>query len=158
MVRRYTNNPYIPQGTYHFLCLDVSTLSRGASSTQFPLDWLHLCRLLPFSEAHVVLPCEEGEVGLKVYLHSQEVLWKSSEEKHHLPDLVFLLIPLSTLLPHQEQGTQMEKESGYHPALQQLQDFNQARIQLECKLGQEAQEVAQRYDNCRIKLATKQKK
>ena len=45
VVRRYTNTPYILWGSTHFLYLDVSTLSGGASSTQFPLDWLHLCRL-----------------------------------------------------------------------------------------------------------------
>ena len=68
VVRRYTNTPYIPQGTSHFLYLDLSTLSGGASSTQFPLHQLYLCRLVPLSE--VVLPYEEGEVGLKVYPHS----------------------------------------------------------------------------------------
>ena len=31
VVRRYTNSPYIPQGSSHFLYLDVSTLSGGAS-------------------------------------------------------------------------------------------------------------------------------
>ena len=31
VMRRYTNTPYIPQGTSHFLYLDVSTLSRGTS-------------------------------------------------------------------------------------------------------------------------------
>ena len=66
VVRRYTNTPYIPWGTSHFVHLDVSTLSGDASSAQFPLDWLHLHRLLPFSESKVVLPHEEGEVGLKV--------------------------------------------------------------------------------------------
>ena len=130
VVRRYTNTPYIPLGTSHFLYIDMSTLSGGASSAQFPLAWLCLHRLLPFSEAEVVLPHDEGEVGLKVYPHSQEVLWKSSEEEHCLSDPVLLSIPLSTLLPHQEQGTQMEEQLGYHPALQQLQDFKQARIQL----------------------------
>ena len=46
----------------------------------------------------------------------------------------------------------------FHPALQQLQDFNQTRVQLECKLGQEAQELAWRYNNCRIKLSRKHKR
>ena len=59
VVRRYTNSPYIPQGSSHFLHLDVSTLSRGASSTQFPLDWLCLCRSLPYSNTEVVPPWEE---------------------------------------------------------------------------------------------------
>ena len=98
------------------------------------------------------------EVGLKVYPHSQEVLWKSSEEEHYLFDPVLLSLPSSALLPCQKQGTQMEEELGYHPAFQQLQDFNQSGIQLECKLGQEAQELARRYNDHRIKLAKKHKK
>ena len=155
VVRRYTNTPYIPWGTSCFLYLDVSTLSGCTSSTQFPLDWLHLCRLLPFSKAEVILPCEEGEMGFKMYPHSQEVLWKSSEEEDYLSDPVLLSIPLSTLLAHQEHGTEMEEELGYHPALQQLQDFNQARVHLECELGQEAQKLAQRYNDHMIKLAKK---
>ena len=103
-------------------------LDRGTFSAQFPLDWLCPCRLLPFSETEVVLPHEEGKVGLKVYPHSQEGLGKSSEEEYHFSDHVLPLIPFLDLLPYQEQGTQTEEQSGYHPALQQLQDFNQARI------------------------------
>ena len=38
VVRRYTNTPYIPQGYSCLLYLDVSTLSWGTSSTQFPLN------------------------------------------------------------------------------------------------------------------------
>ena len=119
---------------------------------------LCLCRLLPFSEAKVVLPHEEGEVGLKVYPIPERFYGKASEEEHCLSDLISLLIPSSALLPHQEQGTQMEEELDYHPALQWLQDFNQARIQLECKLGQEAQDLAQKYNDHRIKLAKKHEK
>ena len=114
VVRRYTNTPYIPQGTSHFLYSDVSTLSGGASYTQFPLDQLCIHRQLPFSETEVVLPQEEGEVGLKVFPHSWEVPWQNSEEEHHFSDPVLLLVPSSTLLPHQEKGTQAEKESGFH--------------------------------------------
>ena len=67
VVSRYTNNPYIPWGSSCLLYLDVSTLSQGTSSAHFPLDWLCLCRLLPFSDTEVVLPQEEGEMGLKVF-------------------------------------------------------------------------------------------
>ena len=62
LVRRYTKTPYT-------LYLDVSTLSRDTSSTHFPLDWLHLCRLVPFSDTEVVLLQEEGEIGLKMFPH-----------------------------------------------------------------------------------------
>ena len=67
VVRRYTNTPYIHQGSSHLPYLDMSTLSRGASSTQFSLDWLCLCRLLPFSDTKVVLPWEEGDQGWKCF-------------------------------------------------------------------------------------------
>ena len=112
----------------------------------------------PFLWGQGDLASWRGGGGLEVYLHSWEVLWKSLEEEHCFSDLVLLSMPSSSLLPHQEQGTQMEEELGYHPVLLQLQDFNQARIQLECKSGQEAQKFAQRYDDCRIKLAKKHKK
>ena len=48
VVRRYINTPYIPQGTSHFLYLDVSTLSGDTSSTQFPPDWLWSVQVTPF--------------------------------------------------------------------------------------------------------------
>ena len=79
-------HPYIPQGSSCFLCLDMSTLSGGASSTQFLLDQLHLCRLLPYSDTKVFLPQEEAEMGLKVFSHFWEALWQSSEEEHCLSD------------------------------------------------------------------------
>ena len=93
----------------------------------------------------MILPHEEVEVGLKMYPHSQEVLWESSEEEYHLSDLVLLLVPSSALHPHLEEGTQMEGGLGFHPALKLPQDVNQARAQLECELVQETQELAQRY-------------
>ena len=56
IVRRYTNTPYIPQGSSCLLYLDVSTISGDASFAQFPLDWLNISKLLPFSDTEVVLP------------------------------------------------------------------------------------------------------
>ena len=74
VVRRFTNSPFLPLGSFGFLYLDMTTLSGGASSAQFPLDQLCLCRLLPYSDTKVVLPWEEGEEGLKVYPFFQESL------------------------------------------------------------------------------------
>ena len=142
IVRRYTNTPCIPQGSSHLLYLDVNTISGGTSSTQFPLDQLHICKLLPFPETEVVLPQEEVEVGLKVFPLFQEALWQSSEEEHCLSDAIPLLIPSSALHPHQQEDTQMEGESGFYPTLKLLQDANQARAQLECEMVQETQELA----------------
>ena len=75
VVRRYTNTPYIPWGTSQLLYLDVSTLSGSTSSVQFPLDCLHLWRLLSYSKTEVLLPCEEGGMESKVYPYTQKVLW-----------------------------------------------------------------------------------
>ena len=61
----------------HSLYLDMGTLSGGITSTQFPLDRLHLCWLLPFSRTEVLLPCKVGEEGLETYCHLQEFLWDS---------------------------------------------------------------------------------
>ena len=87
----------------------------------------------------MLLPHEEGEARFKVYPHTREVLWKSSEEEHCLSDPVSLSIHSPALLPHLEEGTQAGEEPGNNLALQQLQDFQQARTQLECKLGEVAQ-------------------
>ena len=95
VVRRYTNTSYIPHGSSHFLYLDVSTLSRVASSVQFPLGQLCLCRLLPYSDIEEVLSWEEGKVGLKVFPYFQKVLWQSLEEEHCLSNLISLSVPLS---------------------------------------------------------------
>ena len=76
VVRRYTNTPYIPWGTFHLLYLDMSTLLGGTSSTKFPLDWLCLHKLLLFSDTDVVLPQKEGEVGLKVFPISNRLCGK----------------------------------------------------------------------------------
>ena len=47
--------------SFGFFYLDMTTVSGDASSTQFPLDQLCLCRLLHYSNTEVVLPWEEGE-------------------------------------------------------------------------------------------------
>ena len=156
--RRYTNTPYIPQGSCHLLYLNVSTFSGGASSTQFPLEQLCLCRLFPFTDADVVLPQEEGEMGLKVFPHFQEALWQRSEKEHHLSEPISLLVPLSAPHPHQEEGTQMERVSVFYPALRLLQDINQVTGQLECEVVQETEELAWRYDNRQIKQARRHKR
>ena len=125
----------------------------GTSSTQFPLDWLCLHQLIPFSWTKVLLPHEEGRERLETYPHLPEILWESSEEEHCLSDLISLSFPtLATPSCLQEStkkegglgyhpaSTQTEGGSGYHPALKLLQDANHARVQLEYKLIQEAQE------------------
>ena len=60
VVRRYSNTPYIPRRMSHSLYLDIDTLSGGITSTQFPLDRLHLHWLLSLNRTKVLLPCKEG--------------------------------------------------------------------------------------------------
>ena len=56
VVRRVHQHSLYPSRVSHVSYLYMSTLSEGISSAQFPLDQLHLHRLLPFSETEVVLP------------------------------------------------------------------------------------------------------
>ena len=84
----------------HFLLyLDMTTLSGGTSSAQFPLDQLCLCRLLHYSAIELVLPLKEGEEGLKVYPFFQDTLWESFKEEHHLTDMILLSVSLSPPSP-----------------------------------------------------------
>ena len=150
----------------------MDTPSGGIASAQFPLDRLHLCWLLPFSESEVLLPHEDGEEGLKTYPHLPEFLWDSSEEEHHLSDPISLSDPLQAPPPasgrvHPDQGrirqspcqhpdrrrvsshpagTQTEG-LGYHPSFKLLWKANQARVQLEYELIQETQELAERCEH-----------
>ena len=99
VVRRYTNTPCIPQGSSCLPYLDVSTLFGGALSAQFPLDWLHLCKLIPFSDTEVVLPWEEGEMGWKCFPISKTLYGKVQKRSTVSP------VPSLAPHPHQEEGT-----------------------------------------------------
>ena len=46
VVKVFTNSPYLPQGFFNSPYLDVTTLSAGALTGQFPLVPMCLCRLL----------------------------------------------------------------------------------------------------------------
>ena len=56
---------------------------------------------------------------------------------------------------HEEEGSQTEKGSGFHPAFKKLQGISHARVQLECELAQKAWGLARKYNNQWIKLARK---
>ena len=99
---------------------------------------------------------KEGETRFKVSPHTREVLWKSSKKGHHLPDPVLLSIPSSALLPPLAEVTQTGR-TRLNPVLQQLQDFHQARTQLECELGEAAQKLAYKYNDHWAKLVRKHK-
>ena len=75
----------------------VSALSEGVLAAQFPLEWLCLWHLLPYTQTHIILPCEEEGEKLKVYLYLQEALWQSSKEEHCLSDPISLTAPSSQI-------------------------------------------------------------
>ena len=91
------------------------TLSRGLASSQFPLDRLHLCWLLPFSKTEVLLPIKVRGEGLKMYPHIPEFLWDSLEEDHCLSSLISLSTPLPDPASLLEVCTQTE--GGYTATL-----------------------------------------
>ena len=172
VVRRYTNTPYIPRGTSHSLYLDISTLSRGVISTQFPLDRLYLCWLLPFSKNRGATAYQGGKRGLKDVPHLPEFLWDSLEEDHYLSGPISLLFPLPAPASLLEACTQTKEGLGshpactqtegglgchpastqteglgYHPSLKLLWEANQTRAQLECELPQETQELDEQCEH-----------
>ena len=55
--------------SFGFPYLDITTLSVGTSTAQFPLAQLHLCRKLPYSSTEVIMPCEKESEELKA-IHS----------------------------------------------------------------------------------------
>ena len=150
VIRRHTNTPYI-------FYPNISSLSSGTSPSS-PLWTAYTSDGYSNTQTEVLLHHEEGMARFRVYPHTREVLWKGSKEGYHLSDPVLLSIPLSACLPLLEEVTQTGEELGYNPALQQLQDFHQARTQLECEPGEAAQKLARKYNNCQAKLVRKHEK
>ena len=94
VVNVFTNSSHLPWGSFGPPYLDITTLSVGALTTQFPLAWLCLHRLLPYFPTQILLPWEKEGDGLKIYPVLMEILWESSEEEHHLSP------PFATVCPH----------------------------------------------------------
>ena len=61
-------------------------------------------------------------------------------------------MPSPALPPCLDEGIQMERKLGYNPALQHLQDFNQAIAQLESEQSEEAQKLDCKYNAWQIKM------
>ena len=97
-------------------------------------------------------------MGYRAYPLLQEVLWKHSEESHCLSNPLSLSMPSPAPPPHLEEGIQMEGKSGYNPALQHLQEFNQARAQLESEQSEEAQKLDHKYNTQQIKMERRYEK
>ena len=120
VVKMFANSPYLPREFSSFLYLDVTTLSSGALTAQFPLDQLCLWWLLPSSQTQVVLPCEAEDEELKDCPILQEMLWESSEEDHHVSDPILLSGPPSPFFLHHKDSSQTEEGPSLCPVLVQL--------------------------------------
>ena len=124
VVRRYTITHYIPGESSHLPYPDKITLSGDASSSQFPLHWLCLCKLLPFSDTEVALPSEEGEMGLGVFPHFQRPYGKA--QKRITPPLTWSthqiycwslcqpLIPVKKRAPRQREDWAFTQPSSFY--------------------------------------------
>ena len=93
VVKVFTNSPHLPWWSFGSPYLDVTTLSAGTLTTQFPLAQMCLCRLLPYSPTQVILPWQTEGDGLKIYPILMETLWESSEEEHHLSPFTTVISP-----------------------------------------------------------------
>ena len=117
VVRRFTNSPYLPWGSFGLLYLGVITFSRGASSAQFPLDQLCLCRQLPYF-SHQDSPAPGGGRGRVegVSLLSRDPV---GQLLGRAPDVQPYTAISSLVIPHpsREEGSQTEERSDFHPAL-----------------------------------------
>ena len=129
VVKIFTNSPYLPQGSFSFPYLDVTSLSVGATTTQFPLAWLCLCRL-PF-----ILP-----LRLSCHIRGRKRGSKSihSTKKHCgkvLRSTITCLILCccqspSSSHPYQEEIPQTEEGPSLSPDLMWLQIVTWAKAQL----------------------------
>ena len=137
VVKIFTNSPYFPWGSFSFPYLDVTTLLAGMLTTQFPLAWLHLCRILSIHPLR--WSCNMGGMtrSCKVYPFLWKALWESSEEDHCLSEPVLLLVPHYFFSPHWEESSQTEEELGLSSALTWLHSITQAKAQLEWELAHE---------------------
>ena len=146
VVRRYSNTPYIPRVMSHTLYLDMDTFSRGIASAQFPLDRLHLCWLLPFSESEVQQPNEGREEGLKTCPHLPEFLWDRLEEEHHLSNPISLSIPLLAPALLLEECTQTKVGLNSQPC---LHPDRRVRVSIfsQTSMGIQSSQLSRRHRN-----------
>ena len=77
-------------------------------------------QVTPLLQPEMVLPWEEGEMELTVFLYFWEALWQSSVEEHHLSDPILLSVPLSAPIPIKRWAFRWRKDWAFHPALKLL--------------------------------------
>ena len=122
VVKVFTNSPHLLQVSFGSPYLDVTTLSAGTLTTQFPFALLHLCRLLPYSPTQGILLQEKGGDGLKIYPFLVETLWVSSEEEHHLSHPLPLSVPILSSHSNRDVSVQTEGALCFSLALRQFQE------------------------------------
>ena len=96
--------------------------SRGCISCPIPFRVTMPLHLLPYSQTHIILPCEEEVKKLKVYPILQEALWDSSKEEHCLSDPILLMMPFTPIFQltfsfSLQQDDSLQTEEGPSPRL-----------------------------------------
>ena len=81
---------------------------------------------------------------------------ESSEEAYCLSNPVALSKPLLALPLHLEEAIQTEVKSGYNPALQCLQHFNQVSAHLEIEQSKKVQKPEHKYNVQQMKMERRQ--
>ena len=95
---------------------------------------------------------KRGRWGTEHTPLSPEVLWKCSKEPHH-PSNPSVIINAFTSSPSPPRRWHSDREKlGYNPALQCLQDFNQARARLKRDQSKEAQKLEHKYNAQQMKM------
>ena len=82
---------------------------------QFPLDWLHLCWLLPLSDTKVVLFLEKGEMGLKGFPHFCKRLYGKAQKRSTASLILILLLVSSSVLssPSRREHPRQREDLGF---------------------------------------------
>ena len=143
-------------GSFGSPYLDVTTLSVGTLTTQFPLAFLYLHRLLPYSPTQVVLPQEKEGDGLNIYPVLVETLWESSEEEHHLSPSLPLSVPIVSSHSNRDASTQTEEVLSFSLALRQLQEATQVKAQHEWRLALKLEGLAKNYEDQQFRIVQEQ--
>ena len=158
LVWRYSNTPYIPQGTIYLIHLDVSTFSWDVNSVQFPLDRLCLHQLLLLAGLRYFYQAKWGKRGWRCTPVSQSSYGKVWRRNIIFPIPSPCQIPHWLLLCNWLRALRLRKgqtviplvpkwrRSGYHQSFKCQQGNNEVRAQLEYELIQEAQGLAKRYE------------
>ena len=155
VVKVFTNSTHLLQRPFGFHYLDVTTLSVGALTTQFPLALLCLHRLLPHSPTQVILPWEKEGGGLTIYPVLVNTLWESSEEEHCFSSSLPLSVPIVSSHSYRDARMQTEQVIGFSLALRQLQEATHTRAQLEWRMALKPEGLLKNYEDQQFRILRK---